>query len=159
PKPGAVICSQVAAPKMAPKRLRRSPTPQPAVAACGRCPAHPPRSPRSSCAHPPRLRWARCARSSAPHRSVFVSRANLSCSASVWHLAMKLLFAAPLSGFPFDPTALGVQASRLHLAKKLVFAAPASGLPSLPTALLLQLSCASAVPIESAAINTASATL
>src|SRR5262249_47002129 len=72
---------------------------------------------------------------------------------------MKLLFAAPLSGFPFDPTALGVQASRLHLAKKLVFAAPASGLPSLPTALLLQLSCASAVPIESAAINTASATL
>src|SRR5262249_19122071 len=71
---------------------------------------------------------------------------------------MKLLFAAPLSGFPSEPTALGVQASRLHLAKKLVFAAPASGLPSLPTALLLQLSCASTVPIENAAINTASAT-
>ena len=60
---------------------------------------------------------------------------------------MKLLFAAPLSGFPSDPIALGVQASRLHFVMKLFFAAPTSGLPFLPTALLAHVSCATAEPI------------
>src|SRR5262249_29105401 len=49
---------------------------------------------------------------------------------------MKLFLAAPLSGLPSDPIALGSQASRLHFAMKLVLAAPASGLPSFDTALL-----------------------
>src|SRR5262249_1157501 len=49
---------------------------------------------------------------------------------------MKLFLAAPLSGLPSDPIALGPQASRLHLAMKLFLAAPASGLPSFDTALL-----------------------
>src|SRR5262245_51348022 len=48
---------------------------------------------------------------------------------------MKLFLAAPLSGLPSDPIALGSQASRLHFAMKLVLAAPASGLPSFDTAL------------------------
>jgi hypothetical protein len=55
---------------------------------------------------------------------------------SFWHFAMKLFLAAPLSGLPSDPIALGSQASRLHFATKLVLAAPASGLPSFDTALL-----------------------
>jgi hypothetical protein len=49
---------------------------------------------------------------------------------------MKLFFAAPLSGLPSEPTALGAHASRLHFAMKLVLAAPASGLTSFVTALL-----------------------
>src|SRR5262249_5444549 len=49
---------------------------------------------------------------------------------------MKLFFAAPLSGLPFDPTALGAHASRLHLARKAVRAAPASSRPFFPIALL-----------------------
>jgi hypothetical protein len=68
---------------------------------------------------------------------------------------MKLLFAAPLSGLPSDPIALGAQASRLHFVRKLVFAAPASGLPFLPTALLVHVSCAAAEPIANAVTNTA----
>src|SRR5262249_10310103 len=51
------------------------------------------------------------------------------------HFAIKLFFAAPLSGLPSDPIAFGPQASRLHFAIKLVFAAPASGFPSFETAL------------------------
>jgi hypothetical protein len=66
------------------------------------------------------------------------------------HFAMKLFFAAPLSGLPSDPTAFGAQASRLHLARKLFFAAPASGLPSFPTALLSHVPCAAAEPIANA---------
>jgi hypothetical protein len=68
---------------------------------------------------------------------------------------MKLLFAAPLSGLPSDPIALGAQASRLHFVRKLFFAAPASGLPFLPTALLSHVSCAAAEPIANAVTNTA----
>ncbi len=68
---------------------------------------------------------------------------------------MKLLFAAPLSGLPSDPIALGAQASRLHFAKKLVFAAPASGLPFFPTALLAHVSCAKAEVIANAVSRTA----
>ena len=68
---------------------------------------------------------------------------------------MKLLFAAPLSGLPSDPTALGVQASRLHFVKKLFFAAPTSGLPFLPTALLAHVSCAAAEPIANAIARSA----
>jgi len=49
---------------------------------------------------------------------------------------MKLFLAAPLSGLPSDPIALGSQASRLHFVMKLALAAPASGLPSFDTALL-----------------------
>src|SRR6516164_6373915 len=63
---------------------------------------------------------------------------------------MKLLFAAPLSGLPSDPTALGVQTSRLHFVMKLFFAAPTSGLPFLPTALLAHVSCAAAEPSANA---------
>jgi hypothetical protein len=37
---------------------------------------------------------------------------------------MKLFFAAPLSGLPSDPTALGAHASRLHFAMKLIAVAP-----------------------------------
>jgi hypothetical protein len=63
---------------------------------------------------------------------------------------MKLLFAAPLSGFPSDPIALGAHASRLHFSMKLFFAAPTSGLPFFPTALLSHVSCAPAEPIANA---------
>jgi hypothetical protein len=49
---------------------------------------------------------------------------------------MKLFFAAPLSGLPSDPIALGAQVSRLHFARKDVRAAPASSRPSFPIALL-----------------------
>ena len=70
------------------------------------------------------------------------------CSLS--HFVMKLLFAAPFSGLPSDPTALGVQASRLHFAIKLVLAAPARGFPFLPTALLSQVSWAAAEPSANA---------
>jgi hypothetical protein len=72
---------------------------------------------------------------------------------------MKLFFAAPLSGFPSDPTALGAQVSRLHLARKLFFAAPASGLPSFPTALLAHVSCADAKPIANAVKSAANINL
>jgi len=68
---------------------------------------------------------------------------------------MKLLFAAPLSGLPSDPTALGAHASRLHFTRKLFFAAPTSGLPFLPTALPAQVSCAAAEPIAKAVISAA----
>jgi hypothetical protein len=68
---------------------------------------------------------------------------------------MKLLFAAPLSGLPSDPTALGAHASRLHFATKLVFAAPASGLPFFPIALLAHVSCAKAEVIANAVSRTA----
>jgi hypothetical protein len=70
---------------------------------------------------------------------------------------MKLFFAAPLSGLPSDPTALGAHASRLHFATKLLFAAPASGLPAFDTALLSHVSgaCAVAELIENAVSKTA----
>ena len=59
---------------------------------------------------------------------------------------MKLLFAAPWSGFPSLPIALISHESLLHFFTKLIFAAPASYLPSLPIALLSQLACAIADP-------------
>src|ERR1700737_1893913 len=68
---------------------------------------------------------------------------------------MKLLFAAPLSGLPSDPIALGAQASRLHFVIKLFFAAPTSGFPFLPTALLAHVSCATAEPIANAIARSA----
>jgi hypothetical protein len=72
------------------------------------------------------------------------------CSLS--HFAMKLVFAAPLSGLPSDPMALGAHASRLHLVMKAVRAAPESSRPSFPTALLAHVSgaCAAAEPIANA---------
>src|SRR5215471_12631529 len=71
---------------------------------------------------------------------------------------MKLFFAAPLSGLPSEPIALGSHASRLHFARKLVLAAPASSLPSFPTALLAHVPgvCAAADPIENAVNKTTS---
>src|SRR6516165_12715361 len=66
---------------------------------------------------------------------------------------MKLLFAAPLSGLPSDPTALGAQASRLHFVMKLLLAAPTSGLPFLPTALLAHVSCAVDEPSANAIVR------
>src|ERR1700756_4357126 len=62
---------------------------------------------------------------------------------------MKLFFAAPLSGLPSDPIALGAQVSRLHFARKAVRAAPASSRPSFPIALLSHVpgACAAAEPI------------
>jgi len=73
---------------------------------------------------------------------------------------MNEFFAAPLSGFPSDPTAFAEQVSRLHLFMKLVRAAPASGFPSLVIALLSHVPgtgapCPAAEPIASA--ETASA--
>ncbi len=62
------------------------------------------------------------------------------------HFFMKLFLAAPASGLPSEPTALGAQASSLHFFMNEVLAAPASGLPSLPTALLSQVSWANAEP-------------
>src|SRR5262249_24036132 len=69
-----------------------------------------------------------------------------------------LFFAAPLSGLPSEPIALGAHAYRLHFVMKLVFAAPASALPSLPTALLSQVpgACAAAEAMENAVSNSAS---
>jgi hypothetical protein len=49
---------------------------------------------------------------------------------------MKLVFAAPASGLPSLPIALGSHASRVHFATKLFSAAPARGLPFLPIAWL-----------------------
>src|SRR5215472_15860586 len=71
---------------------------------------------------------------------------------------MKLFFAAPLSGLPFDPTALGAHASRLHLARKAVRAAPASSRPFFPIALLSHVPgvCAAAEPRANAVNKTAS---
>src|SRR6516162_8430749 len=71
---------------------------------------------------------------------------------------MKLFFAAPLSGLPFDPTALGAHASRLHLARKAVRAAPASSRPFFPIALLSHVpgACAAAEPRANAINKTAS---
>jgi|SRR2546430_14055758 hypothetical protein len=71
---------------------------------------------------------------------------------------MKLFFAAPLSGLPSDPIALGAQVSRLHFARKAVRAAPASSRPSFPIALLSHVpgACAAAEPIENAVNKTAS---
>jgi len=66
---------------------------------------------------------------------------------------MKLLLAAPFSGLPFDPIALGVHASRLHFVMKLIFAAPTSGFPFFPTALLAHVSCPAAEPIANAITN------
>src|SRR6516164_8136395 len=66
---------------------------------------------------------------------------------------MKLLLAAPFSGFPFDPIAFGAHASRLHFIMKLIFAAPTSGLPFFPTALLAHVSCPAAEPIANAITN------
>jgi hypothetical protein len=80
-------------------------------------------------------------------------RRNQACSLS--HFAMKLLFAAPLSGLRSDPIAFGVHASRLHLAMKLFFAAPTSGLPFFPTALLSHVSCPAAEPIANAITSAA----
>src|SRR4051812_45350707 len=62
------------------------------------------------------------------------------------HFFIKLFLAAPASGLPSAPTALGVQASALHFFMNEVLAAPASALPSLPTALLSQVSSAKAEP-------------
>src|SRR5262245_39342748 len=71
---------------------------------------------------------------------------------------MKLFFAAPLSGSPSEPIALGSHASRLHFVRKLVLAAPASSLPSFPTALLSHVpgACAAAEAMENAVSKTAS---
>ena len=71
---------------------------------------------------------------------------------------MKLFFAAPLSGLPSDPIALGAQVSRLHFARKAVRAAPASSRPSFPIALLSHVpgACADAEPIANAVNKTAS---
>jgi len=74
---------------------------------------------------------------------------------------MKLFLAAPLSGLPSDPIALGSQASRLHFAMKPVLAAPARGLPSFDTALLSHVPgagvpCAAAELIADAISKTAS---
>src|SRR5262249_30332620 len=74
---------------------------------------------------------------------------------------MKLFLAAPLSGLPSDPIALGSQASRLHFAMKLFLAAPASGLPSFDTALLSHvpgagIACAAAELIADAVSKIAS---
>src|SRR4029077_415182 len=71
---------------------------------------------------------------------------------------MKLFFAAPLSGLPSEPIALGPHASRLHFAMKLVLAAPASSLPSFPTALLSHVTgaCATAEAMENVVSKTAS---
>src|SRR5262249_2208666 len=71
---------------------------------------------------------------------------------------MKLFFAAPLSGLPSDPTALGAQASRLHLVRKAVRAAPASSRPSFPIALFSHVpgACAAAEPIANAINKSAS---
>jgi hypothetical protein len=65
---------------------------------------------------------------------------------------MKLFFAAPLSGLPSDPIALGAQVSRLHFVRKAVRAAPARSRPSFPIALLSHVpgACAAAEPIENA---------
>jgi hypothetical protein len=68
---------------------------------------------------------------------------------------MKLLFAAPLSGLPSDPMALGAHVSRLHFVIKLLFAAPTSDLPFLPTALLSHVSCPATEPIANAVTNAA----
>src|SRR5258707_14235626 len=70
---------------------------------------------------------------------------------------MKLFFAAPLSGLPSNPIALGAQVSRLHFARKAVRAAPASSRPSFPIALLSHApgACAAAEPIANAVNKTA----
>jgi hypothetical protein len=68
---------------------------------------------------------------------------------------MKLLLAAPFSGLPPDPIALGMHTSRLHFIMKLFFAAPTSGLPFFPTALLVHVSCPAAEPIANAITNAA----
>src|SRR5262245_50618277 len=71
---------------------------------------------------------------------------------------MKEFFAAPFSGLPSEPTALGSHASRLHFAMKLFFAAPASGFPSFPIAWLSHVPdvpWAAAEPIAIAVINAA----
>src|SRR5262249_49555314 len=76
---------------------------------------------------------------------------------------MKLFSAAPLSGLPSEPTALGVQASFLHLLIDAVLAAPESGLGSALTALAAQLSdagagaCATATPIANTETKAANA--
>src|SRR5262249_44621533 len=69
-------------------------------------------------------RWG-CAQHKSGSASFGISRRAQTCSLS--HFAMKLFFAAPASGLPSDPIALGSHASPLHLAMKLFFAAPASG--------------------------------
>src|SRR6201982_2071743 len=71
---------------------------------------------------------------------------------------MKLFFAAPLSGLPFDPFAWGAPASRLHFARKEVRAAPASSRPFFPIALLSHVpgACAAAEPRANAVSKTAS---
>ena len=78
---------------------------------------------------------------------------------SLWHFAMKLVFAAPLSGLPFDPIALGSHISRLHLARKAVRAAPSSSRPSFPIALFAHVpgACAPAEPIAKTVSKTARA--
>src|SRR5947209_17602033 len=71
---------------------------------------------------------------------------------------MKLFFAAPLSGLPSDPIALGAPVSRVHFAIKAVRAAPARSRPSFLIALLSHVpgACAAAEPIENAVNKTAS---
>src|SRR5262249_17039276 len=71
---------------------------------------------------------------------------------------MKLFFAAPLSGLPSDPMALGAHTSRLHFARKEVRAAPASSRPFFPIALfsLFPAACAAAERREKAVSKPAS---
>ena len=85
-----------------------------------------------------------------------VAESRQPCSLS--HFAMKLFFAAPLSGLPSEPTALGAQASRLHFVRKLVLAAPARGFPFLSTALVSHvpgagIPCAAAGPTATLTAN------
>src|SRR6266481_7569687 len=77
---------------------------------------------------------------------------------SLWHFAMKLVFAAPLSGLPSDPMAFGSHASRLHLARSAVRAVPASSRPSFPIALLAHVpgAFAASEPIAKTMSKTAS---
>src|SRR5262249_38427835 len=91
------------------------------------------------------------------------NQSNNDYAVSFSHLVMKLFRAAPLSGLPSEPTALGVQASFLHLVIDAVLAAPESGLPSALTALAAQLSgagagaCATATPIANTETKAANA--
>src|SRR6476620_716010 len=68
---------------------------------------------------------------------------------------MKLVFAAPASGLPSLPIALGSHASRVHFVMKLFSAAPASGLPFLPIAWLWQALSAIAAELSTNVINRA----
>src|SRR4051794_2530001 len=90
-----------------------------------------------------RSSWSNC---SLKQQRIQRSRERVPPYAPISHFFMKLFLAAPASGLPSEPTALGAHASALHFFMNDVFAAPASALPSLPTALLSQVSSARAEP-------------